>query len=379
MNRGVKVDSTPTAVVQLLVRFGVSLERTDIRPTRPHGPLFHRWLPNGERDAITIKDETFILHLWFEQWGFMDHSFIRFEYKRKEVDSDTVPRQAVLDAGPLYGNIQLDITHDKLASIIKGREGDPVYEALGKLIVKRVIESHVLRILRVIKYTFGQYWVEIPESWDSKKMSLGYYCQQWGMRWSIDKGATWSDFSPTKRERAPITIVADAGVGRDLIRESDWRGLESTSVAGFEPSLPAVLISRAHELADMGLWRHAFVEGVTALELAIQTFYRDRARTDKVLQESFQSFWELPLRTQLLTVALAAQNEVKMAIEDLRAALRAIDIRNAIVHEGSDKNESDEKVLRALLRVAGGLMPGPRLKLPPMPSGNALFKMGDES
>jgi len=192
------------------------------------------------------------------------------------------------------------------------------------------------------------------------------------MKWSIDEGKTWYDFSPTKKERAPINLFVNAGVGRDLIHQSDWEALKDVLETGYDPPFPMILISRAHELADQGLWRHAFIEGVTALELAIQTFYRERARSDKVFQESLKSFWELPLRTQLLTIVLAAQNFGDPSSEDIRSALRAIEIRNNLVHEGFDKDESDEKCLRALLRVAGALNSGPGLRLPPMPSGNSL-------
>jgi len=359
----------------LLIRFAISLERHELESDEHHGPRFHRWLPDGEQHALTINNDLagFVLKVWFEQWGFMDNSWITFAYKRKEVDSAIVPRQAVLDAGPLYGSLRMNVPSDELNAIKENREGDPAYEALGKRIVKEVIQDHVLRFLRIIRFTFGQYWVDLPDNWDSTQVSLGYYCHGWGMKWSLDNGVTWSDFVPNKKTRAPLKIMLHGAVGKDLIHQSDWESLRSIVNSGYDPPFTATLISSAHELADQGRWQHAFISGVTALEVAIQAFYRERVAHQKAIQDSLQPFWKMPLPARLTAVSLVLQASAGISAQDIQASLQAIEIRDEIVHEGLDPKERDEGILRALLRVASALLPGPRLRFPPMHSGNALL------
>jgi hypothetical protein len=90
----------------LLLKFGVLLENYNIEEFDRHkGPLFHRWLPDGEKDAILVDvpDPTAELKVWFERRGFVDDRWIRFDYSRPEIDPEIMERQAILDAGPLRG------------------------------------------------------------------------------------------------------------------------------------------------------------------------------------------------------------------------------------------------------------------------------------
>lgn len=47
----------------------------------PHGPIFHRWLPDGENDSIYIRtnSENGIVKAWFERCGFVQDGWIKFD------------------------------------------------------------------------------------------------------------------------------------------------------------------------------------------------------------------------------------------------------------------------------------------------------------
>ena len=75
---------------------------------RPHGLLFHRWLPDGREDAISIpvRDERNSLQIWFDRKGYIDKNFIKFDAHRSEVNDTTMARQGKLESnkwGQVYG------------------------------------------------------------------------------------------------------------------------------------------------------------------------------------------------------------------------------------------------------------------------------------
>jgi len=90
------------------IKFGVHLENYNLRYPVRHGPLFNRWLPDGSNDAIDIQtgEPATKLKLWFDRRGYVD-TFIEFDYNRKEIDEEIMVRQAVLDAGPLMGLLEI--------------------------------------------------------------------------------------------------------------------------------------------------------------------------------------------------------------------------------------------------------------------------------
>src|SRR6266581_4241758 len=75
-----------------------------------NGPLFSRWLPDGQSDAVVLDtgDGDVELHIWFERLGFVgDNGFIHFDERRREVPEELMSRQAVLEAGDLRGKLRL--------------------------------------------------------------------------------------------------------------------------------------------------------------------------------------------------------------------------------------------------------------------------------
>src|SRR5262245_16545944 len=167
----------------LLLRFAVVLESASVEPYDPlsgerrHGPLFHKWLPNGERDAIdlNVDEPEAELRVWFEQNGFFENGRIKFDYERKELDETMISQHPVLDAGPLIGILKLPNTpDDALDAIQEQRVGDPAYVAFGRR-VAHLIYRPVARLLDVLRTNYGQYWIGELKEWNSHEQTLGSY------------------------------------------------------------------------------------------------------------------------------------------------------------------------------------------------------------
>jgi hypothetical protein len=109
---------------------------------QPFGPLFHRWLPDGETDAMEIStgDPGVVLRLWFERCGFVERGFVRFDYDRREVDPEVMRQQTPLHGGPLRGRFELsDVSEDVMVAIRSNNTGDAAYKSFGKRVVNRLL------------------------------------------------------------------------------------------------------------------------------------------------------------------------------------------------------------------------------------------------
>ena len=99
-------------VTPLLIRFGIHLWFEPMErgsrigyPDLP-GPLFHQWLPDGEKDAVVL-DQALEFKAWFVRRGYIRDNFIEFDDSRREVDPDVMSRPAILQAGPLVGKLRV--------------------------------------------------------------------------------------------------------------------------------------------------------------------------------------------------------------------------------------------------------------------------------
>lgn len=360
----------------LSLRFAISLSDTSYRLTH-HGPLFHRWLPDGEGDAVPlpVEDPDAELKVWFERFGFKPEAdgFIVFDCKRREVDPDVMSRQAVLDAGPLIGSLKIrEIPREQLTPVINNKAGDSDYVALGKRVVE-LIQEPVARFLSILRTNYGQYWIRELERWDSRRYTLGAYCSQLlDLHWSLDEGRTWTAFVPDDRTvyvRVTMPAMRDFG---EYLTSDDWQELEAVNQQVHEVSLAASLLSKAHERLDQGDLKHALVEGVSALQVALREFVRRRSCMDRHLAKEMQAFWELPLRAQLIAI-VATLDETRC--DDLRLAVRAIEMRNKVVHDGCTPPGDAGRQITGLLQTISVLLPGRRFKFPRVNSGNKLMSL----
>jgi hypothetical protein len=355
----------------LLLRFAITLEDYSLSEIdQHHGPLFHRWLPDGEKDCIVLDtdDPSAELKIWFQRWGFVEHGFIVFSYERREVDPEIIPKQAVLDAGPLMGLLRIEgLSEEQLASIRENKVGDDAYVALGKRVVKRLVYPPVNRFINVLRTNYGQYWIRPLEEWDSRRESLGGYCSFLQLKWSPD-GQIWEDFLPDEA----VTKIT-ARLQRHFpgyLTEEGWQELREVAREGYEPSLGAVILSRTHQLLDQGNMRHAVIEGVIALEVALSELIRRKLGAAESLIERMSAFWNLPLPSQLVSIAAPLGTVSSQDIED---TVRAIEMRNKVIHQGWNPPDDAAVALSGLLRTVAALLSGPRFRFPSGHFGNSLM------
>ncbi len=235
------------------------------------GPLFNRWLPDGVADALTLDTgrTDVSLKVWFDRYGFCEFGLVQFNRQRREVDPVIMARQAKLDAGPLSGSLRfLNLTDDEVDPIRENRVGDHQYMKFGKSVVN-ILLPPLGRFLSILKVNYGQYWVAVVPGWDSRRGTLGHYCGELCMRWSLDEGATWYAFRPT--EIGVTFCVQDSDESQFLTRE-DWADLAATCGGDYEPPVAGTILSESHRLLDEGQVKHAIIEGVSALEVGLDFF-----------------------------------------------------------------------------------------------------------
>lgn len=360
----------------LLLKFEIHLEKYDIPSIlQHHGPLFHRWLPEGKKDAIILDtgDPNADIKVWFEQWGLVDNGWIKFSYDRREVDPKIIPTQAILDAGPLMGILEIKgVSEEELTNLRKNKVGDTRYIALGKRVVKRLLYPPVDRFVNVLRTNYGQYWIREISKWDSSEESLGNYCRSLKLQWSLDNGKTWAPFVPNKS-----VIMLKSTIHRsysEYLTKEDWQELVKVAQEGYEPSPAAFVLSLSHQLSNQGNLKHAFIEGVSALEIALNEFIYQKLHGTEPLLKSMSAFWSLPLPAKVTTVATILG---KISLQNIEYTINAIDIRNKIVHEGWEPPNDDKTKIKlfGLLNTTASLLSGPRFRFPSANSGNAMMSI----
>jgi hypothetical protein len=342
-----------------------------------NSPLFHRWLPDGEQDAIVLPsaDPGAILKVWFERRGFVDDSgFIRFSWPRREVDPEIMSRQGILTAGHLLGLLELkNLTDQESVALRDNKIGDSHYVALGKRIVKKLVYPTVARFLNILSTNYGQYWIGPLKEWDSRKESLGHYCSYTlNLKWSLDGGVTWSEFQPD-RDHPPIVFEMGEGF-EEYLTKKDWEELRKIVQTEYNPSLVSSVLSCAHQFLDQGNLRYALIEGVSALEIALHEFFRQKLVTDaKSLLNLLSPFWEQSLSQQIIVVATAIGT---IPLENIKHTVAAIDMRNKVIHEGWNLHQDKKEIIAGMLNTVVVLLSasfsGPKFKFPPDTGSNAI-------
>jgi hypothetical protein len=265
-------------VAELHIKFGQWVQDylDDIpRDDRPNGPIFTHWLPDGERDSIQLKsdDPAASVSVWFERYGHRpDGKFLVFDKDKREADSDTIARQARLDAGPLHGRIRFqDIPDETIEVLRSGDMSDKRYEKLGKRIAKQIYSS-VAPLLTLLRINYGQYWLREIEPWDSRMISVGMYCRRWAVKWSTD-GTSWAEFKPDAENMVRYSIVVSGqATFKEFLTQDDWDTIRSVVQTTYSPSVASYLLHRCHRLIARGELRYALIEGMSALELAIDEY-----------------------------------------------------------------------------------------------------------
>lgn len=368
----------------LLLRFGIVIidyesESYQLNKNlRHHGPLFHRWLPNNESDAINLSADArkAEIKVWFERRGFIEKGFVKYHPDKREVDDDLISKQGILDAGSLFGLLKIrNLLPNEARAIQQNKTGHKDYEVVGKR-AANLIYKPISKFIKVLRITYGQYWLKDLQKWDSREFSLGYYFNSIiQTKWSLDGGKTWSEFLPTRIE-AKENAEASTLLYPEFLTENDWNELRTIVKSDYEPSAATEILARAHKLLKQERIKQALIEGVTALEIAVGEFVRRASKENKVVNDKIQSFWNLSLPAQIAVLGvISGANPLK----DLESALHAIEMRNKVVHEGWIPPSKDaKKEISMLLKVVAALLPEPRLKFPSYDTRNNEIKTDEE-
>src|SRR6266487_995974 len=262
----------------LLLKFYVFLDQQ--RDWRKYdGPLFHRWLPDGEKDAIDLYTgfPNTKLKVWFERRGYVENGLIRFDITRKEVDPAIIPTQAALSASSLFGLLEVrNITDDEVSCLSNQFTEDPVYLTLCETVVDKTIQPCVSRFIDILRTKYGQYWIREPEGFDYKRRTLNNRCYLLRLQWSLDSGATWFNLTPnasTAVTHVTVTIGTEKSF-QQYITQKDWKDLAALSQQESNPPLGAFILSRARQLFEEENYKYALIEGVLALEISLAYFIK---------------------------------------------------------------------------------------------------------
>jgi hypothetical protein len=185
------------------------------------------------------------------------------------------------------------------------------------------------------------------------------------MKWSLDE-KLWKDFVPSAIVTSSVDIryrINPEYFLNRLLLDDDLKTIEKFIGDGHRPTLAANLLARAHEYQDKGHLRHSFIEGYTALELAIKEFTKSKIADNKHLGGSMSEFLNTKLKSQIVAIGTTIGT---VSFPDLENTIKAIKIRNEIVHDGKEAppgNES-EVILQGLFRTISALTFGPNFKFP---------------
>lgn len=354
----------------LLIKFRVRL--TDFQEQKSRGPLFHRWLPNGEEDAIEIDTgyPDYKLEVWFDRWNFAKDSTIdNNDVKREEFDEKDLLSQGALDAGFLLGRLEIENISDSIVQFIReDNKGNEEYVQLAKQLLNNVLYPKLSGFVNTLRFDYGQYWLnEIPE-WDSRERSLGdYYRSELHARWSLDGGNEWHRFIPNDIVPKLNMFGRSETDYEELLTQDDWRRIEDRmSDWDGEPSLNTseTLFVETHRLLDQEKYKQAFIRNGTLLEITTEE------KVNSLFDPYGQGFSVGSLRTKLgglkQLVALTATLLGNNTEQEIKDTVRSIEIRNKIVHENEypadELNESEK--LSGSLEVAKSIMGNDQIKLP---------------
>lgn len=353
----------------LLLRFAIVLESVSVEPfdwetgERRHGPLFYKWLPDGERDAIdlNVDEPEAELRVWFEQNGFLEDGRVKFDYERKELEPAIVSALPVLDAGPMIGVLRLpNVAEDVLEAIQENRLGDAALVAFGRRIA-HMLYGPISRLLSVLRTNYGQYWINELKEWNPRTESLGsYFTQVMQTRWSVDEGVTWSNFVPD-----PPELLSSSDGWQDsydaLLTQQDWRDLQKNLTEGYEPKLCARLLSSAHQLVEREDFRGAVIQVMNALEVGLNEFMHRKTRMNKVMADHLHGFAALPLGARLTAVAMLSGI---LSATQVEAALKVADMHQKVVRDGWEPPASTRMEIEHAMQTVSSLLSGPSFRFP---------------
>ena len=345
---------------------------------RIYGPLFHRWLPDGRKDAIrlTADGDPLQIDVWFERRAKKTTGgLLAWDPRATEFDEGVMARQGVLDGGYLFGEILFEISDEEYQAIsanaVPTSSGDKtqviedkIYVKAGKRLVAAV-QPILSRFLTHLRCQYGQFWIRELGHWDSRRDSLGGYCTSLQLRWLDPSQSKYYWFLPTP---ASHTIAVTPGNFTEYLTEADWRRLQNSRCLE-EPNLATVLLGQATESLAQEDYLQAYVAATCALEIAISTRLTADEEQEPKLAAALRTFFDRNGVTVQTGVILRA---LGISATDIERLLEIVEVRNKAVHEGHRITWKEAELLRPMMKIVSQVLGLDAFKSPRLSSGNSL-------
>jgi hypothetical protein len=383
---------------KLILKFGTRISSDfQSHEGRKSGVKFHRHLPNGEESAIKIATSNpdaslsiFFPALDYYEWsnnpksdrdtilgeneiGFFDGNLMKY----KE-NPELISEIGIAESGVLFGRLELEnLTETESNCIIQGQIGDKEYIALCKKIAN-LIQSSIKSFLRIIQSYYGQYWIRIPEAWDSRRMSLSMYFK--GpfklFEWDLD-GVKGNEFLPDEKvvKLPSLTGSFRSEISKEYITKSDWGDIEKISASNFPDSLFIDIFANTMRMLNLGYKKYAIIEFVSLLEISVDSYVKNKSSIfGEKARKDLQQFFTLSNNQKISIISVISDQFSTVEYQNI---LELVEIRNRLVHEGHVVIlDNVEEKIKLSIKALSRLIYGREFKIPRMNSANVY--MSDE-
>lgn len=341
-----------------------SLSKREVLEHYPiKGPLFENWMPKGPEDAISLPASGLSesVSFWFERRHKTDELALIYDFNLQPVTSDDfVLNSLCVDAGYLFAEFSTASLDEEQKVVVRhslsgGRTTKPDESASLALCRKvwRTILPPTQSLCERIAFQFGQWWIEVPESWHPERESLRLVFYR-HMVQVADQTSAWGALAPSDKDPPPSIEYRETG---NYLSRDDWNELGR---AGGEWKAPDGVKLAVDAFRCLREDQHvlALVQAVTALEVClyskVQSTYQSHSQAEKAASAWLKGSGS-GLRSQL-AAAFLLRPELR---HDVESAILAVDLRNRVVHNGyrpKDTKElaiATEAVLRVIQHLAG--------------------------
>lgn len=347
----------------LTIRHRVPVPKETDDPNRFY---FGEWFPNGQDQGLRFKRDGMDVSLWVDATCLHLHTGETAEDQQSR--SSLQIRDFFVDIGTRPISSELARFIQEQATTWRQQE---VLESADELTRSLAREHKTLglqvqaTLLNVVNGLLGwayaekqQYWLN-PRTETAEQLSSLNLVTRASAQIDADSRILWS---PPTVDSIHVDIRAQAG-----ITEPEWRALGAFLAAGKKPSLVGELLSNADRFLALEHYRAALIEGVTAMEVALNNFARhpdptvlvpsiaSTLRARNGLQDDVRHLGVTASLRYLLPTVLKS---TYLPADAHAVASAALELRHNIVHNGSrmvDKKKA-RKMVFASFQIARALV-----------------------
>lgn len=335
----------------LTIRFKVPVVRDgDMRERASGGITFDSWLPEDRENAVKVEKEDLTCEIWF------DKSTIQPTITQFPDTKYWTPMEAQYALGIVTVTKVTETLKKYIESKQDDREIDETLEnehqQLATKMVHLIVDTYN-RIVQYVRSCLGQYWVTET----AVRNSTYEQCLRFDCRVPI-AGELWLLFAPRSANREPITIVLDTS---RHINKDTWSELRAFVEERKRPPRYKELFTGAEEIKSLGHNRGALLEGIAALESALQRF---------IQSPHAENLYGHKLKNRMEGASLAKQvqhmgfsgsiafllpviiDEALLPTAIVEGCRTAIEVRNNVVHNGQ-RDVKPEVLKKCLSSIRG--------------------------